>query len=62
MIAHRQVPQETRPFALNRLHDLELLDARDRLLLAGLVGRHPRGAYAENLAGLQARIDREGCR
>lgn len=49
-----------RDLALAKLHDLELVDARDRLLLAGLVGRHPRGAYAEHLAGIEARLDREG--
>lgn len=59
MIAQRQPVQETRPFALARLNDLELLDARDRLLLAGLLGRHPRAAYAERLAAIEAMLSRE---
>ena len=60
MIAHRQPARETRPFALARMNDLELLDARDRLLLAGLLGRHPRAAYAERLAAIEARLARGG--
>ncbi len=60
MIPHKQPAQNTRPLALARLNDLELADARDRLLLAGLLGRHPRAAYAERLAGIEARLAREG--
>ena len=60
MIAHsRQTAKTTRAIALARLTDLELADARDRLILAGLLGRHPRAAYAERLAGLEARLQRE---
>ncbi len=62
MIAQKQAAQNTRPLALARLTDLELLDARDRLLLAGLLGRHPRGSYAELLAGLEARLARDDAR
>ncbi len=62
MIAQKQAAQNTRPLALARLTDLELLDARDRLLLAGVLGRHPRAAYAELLAGLEARLAREDAR
>ncbi len=63
MIAHsRQTAKATRAVALARLNDLELADARDRLLLAGLLGRHPRAAYAEQLAGLEVRLARDGAR
>ncbi len=61
MIAHsRQTAKTTRPIALARLNDLELADARDRLLLAGLLGRHPRVAYAEQMAALEVRLARGG--
>ncbi len=60
MIAQRQSAQNSHPYALAKLNDLELLDARDRLLLAGILGRHPRAAYAERLAGIEARLAREG--
>ena len=55
----RQPANDSRAIALAKLNDLELLDARDRLLLAGLLGRHPRAAYAERLAGIEARLARE---
>ena len=60
MIAHRQPAQNSHPYAIAKLNDLELLDARDRLLLAGILGRHGRAAYAERLASLEARLAREG--
>ncbi len=60
MIPPRQSAQNSYPYALAKLNDLELLDARDRLLLAGILGRHPRAAYAERLAGIEARLAREG--
>ena len=59
MIAQRQPAQTSYPYAIAKLNDLELLDARDRLLLAGLLGRHPRAAYAERLAAIEAMLSRE---
>ncbi len=58
----RQPAQNSHPYALAKLNDLELLDAHDRLLLMGILGRHPRAAYAERLAGIEARLAREDAR
>lgn len=62
MITQRQAAQNSHPYAIAKLNDLELLDARDRLLLAGILGRHPRAAYAERLAGIEAHLTRDGGR
>ncbi len=49
-----------RSITLAKLNDTDLAAERDRLLLAALVGRHPRAAWAERMAGIEARIARGG--
>ncbi len=58
----RQSATDTRAIALARLNDLELLDARDRLLVAAVLGRPPRAAFAEQMAALEVRLARDGAR